>query len=93
MTPKVLEKSEKNCRMDLRLTRAQRTKYERAASLRGETLSQWSTSHLDECANRDIAEASTTWLSADSFEQFCSMLETEIPLETQELLARKPIWQ
>ncbi len=93
MTPAILEKAEKNCRMDLRLTRSQRAEYERAASLRGETLSQWSTSHLDECAKRDIAEASTTWLGAVAFDRFCDMLEEPMPTATRELLAREPVWQ
>lgn len=39
---------EKPCRMDLRLTSSQRASYEEAAALRGQTLTQWSTSKLDE---------------------------------------------
>lgn len=93
MTPAVMKKAEKSCRMDLRLTRAQRNEYERAAMLRGETLSQWSTSHLDECAKRDIAEASTTWLGAAAFDRFCDMLEAPMPEAAKDLLARDPIWQ
>lgn len=38
---------EKPCRMDLRLTSSQRANYEEAAALRGQTLTQWSTSKLD----------------------------------------------
>ena len=93
MTPAVLEKAEKSCRMDLRLTRIQRAEYERAAALRGETLSQWSTAHLDECAKRNIAEASTTWLGPAAFDEFCEMLEAPMPSATHELLSRESIWR
>lgn len=93
MAPAVMEKKDKSCRMDVRLTRSQRAEYERAAALRGETLSQWTTSHLDECAKRDIAEASTTWLDSAAFDQFCALLEAPVPSAAQDLLARKPIWE
>ncbi len=84
---------EKTSRMDLRLTKPQRQSYEKAASLKGQTLTQWASAHLDECAQRDIAEMSTTALSDEAFEYFCTLLEEPLPTETQELLDRKPIWQ
>lgn len=51
---------EKPCRMDLRLTGSQRASYEEAAALRGQTLTQWSTSKLDEAAAADIEAARLT---------------------------------
>ena len=46
---------EKACRMDIRLTQPQRKNYEKAAELRGQTLSQWTTMHLDEhCQGMDL---------------------------------------
>ena len=36
------------CRMDIRLAQPQRRNYEKAAELRWQTLSQWTTMHLDE---------------------------------------------
>ena len=52
--PVAAEKEEKNSRMDLRLTYSQRSAYEKAASLKGQTLTQWSVAHLDEAAQYDI---------------------------------------
>ncbi len=83
---------EKACRMDIRLTQPQRKSYERAAELRGQTLSQWTTSHLDECARRDIDEASSTRLSDEAFERFAALLEEPVPDAARELLAREPAW-
>lgn len=84
--------AEKKCRMDLRLTTPQRLSYEKAAALKGQTLSQWSTTKLDEAARRDIEEASTTMLAADAFDSFCAMLDGPMPKATRELLSREEIW-
>lgn len=85
--------TEKNSRMDVRLTALQRRNYERAASLTGQTLTQWATSNLDMCARRDIEEASSTVLSEEAFDEFCKMLDQPLPDEVQSLLARKDIWE
>lgn len=82
----------KDCRMDVRLTQSQRKNYEKAAELRGQTLSQWTTMHLDECARRDIDEAHTTRLSDEAFERFSALLDEPMPEATRELLARGSIW-
>lgn len=91
--PVVAEKKEKQYRMDIRLTQPQRLSYERAASLRGQTLTQWATLHLDESARRDIDEAMTTSLSPEAFDAFCAMLDAPMPEAAQNLLARKPVWE
>ncbi|WP_165045922.1 DUF1778 domain-containing protein [Adlercreutzia sp. ZJ138] len=83
---------EKRCRMDLRLTQPQRSSYETAAALKGQTLSQWSTSKLDEAARRDIEEANVTRLAAKAFDSFCKMLDEPMPKATRDLLARDEIW-
>lgn len=85
-------KTDKSSRMDIRLTAPQRSRYEKAASLKGQTLTQWASSHLDRCAERDIAEASTTVLSAEAFDSFCAILDEPLPEAAASLLARKPIW-
>lgn len=90
--PVVEERKEKLSRMDMRLSRAQRMQYEKAAELRGLTLTKWASGHLDECAARDIAEASTTCLAGEDFETCCEMLNEPMPDATKELLARKLIW-
>lgn len=84
---------EKQRRMDLRLTERQRLAYERAAALRGQTLTQWATAHLDESSARDIAEASTTYLSPDGFDAFCEMLDSPMPQAAIALLDRKAVWE
>lgn len=85
--------AEKQQRMDVRLTQRQRVNYERAAALRGQTLTQWATSHLDESARRDIYESSSTVLSPEAFDVFCKMLDEPLPKGAQELLSRKPAWE
>ncbi len=84
---------EKPCRIDIRLTRSQRANYETAAALKGQTLSQWSTSRLDEAARYDIETARATKLSEQDFGSFCEILDKPLPKATQELLSRKDMWQ
>lgn len=86
------QQGEKQCRIDIRLTRLQRMSYERAASLRGQTLTQWATAHLDESAQRDIDQAAITALSPEAFDVFCEMLESPMPKAAQDLLAREAVW-
>ena len=93
MSNATLEKAEKTSRMDIRLTAPQRVKYEKAAALKGQTLTQWASTHLDACANRDISEAANTTLSEMAFDRFCAILDEPMPAATRELLERKPIWQ
>lgn len=83
--------AEKSCRMDIRLTQPQRKSYEKAAELRGQTLSQWTTMHLDECARRDIDEAHITRLPDEAFERFSALLDEPMPEATREFLARESI--
>lgn len=83
----------KQQRLGIRLTRRQREEYEKAAALRGQTLTQWATSHLDESARRDIYESSSTVLSPEAFDVFCKMLDEPLPKGAQELLSRKPVWE
>lgn len=93
IVPALMEKKDKQCRMDVRLTQSQRAAYERAASLKGQTLTQWATAHLDESARRDIETATTTVLSGSSFDEFCAMLDAPMPKAVQDLLSRKAVWE
>ena len=93
MLPAIVEKAEKASCMDIRLTDLQRTKYEKAAALKGQTLTQWASFYLDACANRDIAEAAVTTLSGTTFDCFCAILDSPIPVATRELLEREPAWR
>lgn len=83
----------KTSRMDLRLNQDQRSNYEKAAALKGQTLTQWSISHLDEAARKDIEEAMITRLSAKDFDEFCELLEQPMPKAAIELLAREENWK
>lgn len=89
----VKDRVDKNCRMDLRLTQDQRESYERAASLKGQSLTQWATIHLDESSRKDIAEASTTYLTAEGFDAFCKILDEPMPQAALDLLDRKSVWE
>ena len=91
--PAAMGRQEKQYRMDIRLTQPQRMSYERAATLRGQTLIQWATSHLDESAKRDIDAATTTTLGPEAFEAFRAMLEAPMPEAARELLSRKVVWE
>ena len=82
----------KQHRMDLRLTQAQRLSYEKAAALKGQTLSQWSTSKLDEAVRADIEEANTIKLTVEAFDSFCKMLDEPMPKAARDLLAREDMW-
>ena len=93
MTTATLEKTGKTSRMDIRITMPQRSRYEKAAALKGQTLTQWVSAHLDACASKDIAEASATILEDEAFEHFCAILDSPMPQAVEDLLARKPIWQ
>ncbi len=93
MATATLEKAGKASRMDIRITMPQRAKYEKAAALKGQSLTQWASAHLDACANKDIAEASTTILEDEAFERFCAILDSPMPKAVENLLARKPVWQ
>lgn len=83
----------KSSRMDVRLTQEQRNQIEKAAALQGMTLTQWAVSHLLDCAQRDIDQATTTRLSAGEFDAFLALLDRPMPEATQHLLAEKPIWE
>lgn len=91
--PIAAEREEKNSRMDLRLTRTQRSAYEKAASLKGQTLTQWSVAHLDEAARYDIEQAKLTMLGDKDFELFCQALDEPMPKAAQDLLSREEIWK
>ncbi len=84
MATATLDKVGKASRMDIRITTPQRARYEKAAALKGQSLTQWASTHLDACASKDIAEASTTILEDAAFERFCAILDSPCrkPLRT-----------
>lgn len=78
--------------MDIRLTAEQRSLIERAVSLNGSTLTQWTAQHLLDAARREIEEASSLKLENESFDAFLRALDEPIPAETKELMRREPQW-
>ncbi len=48
----------------------QRSKQEMTAIPKGQTPTQWASTHLVACASKDIAKASTTALEGMTFERF-----------------------
>ena len=84
--------SQKTSRLDIRLTDEQRAMIERAASLTGSTLTQWTAQHLLEAARLDIEKETTLRLNAESFDAFVDTLDEPIPAAAKELMARDPQW-
>ena len=85
-------RTEKSYRMDIRLTQAQREEFERAAALKGMTLTQWSTWHLADAARADIEAETTASLSGKVFAEFARALDGGMPVEMEELLREGSMW-
>lgn len=82
----------KSSRMDLRLDEARKKMYEKAAEIKGQTLSQWSLASLDVAAEKAIEDSQALYLEEEDFKVFCALLEQPAPPEFQELLAMEPQW-
>lgn len=87
-----LTKQAKNSRFDMRMTADQRQEIERAAAIKGKSLTQWALDSLLSSARRDIEEETTTHLSQEQFEKLSAALSEPMPAATQALLQRTPIW-
>lgn len=84
---------QRTCRLDMRMTSAQRDEIERAASAKGMSLTQWSLDNLLAAARRDLMDETTTRLSIQAFDDFKKALDKGMPAEAAELLSRKPVWE
>ncbi len=82
----------KSSRMDMRMSERQRSLFERAAALKGQTLTQWSLTHLEAAAEQDIREASALYLEPDAFDAFRDALEAPMPDAMKRLLETEDIW-
>lgn len=87
-----LAKNVKDSRFDMRMTREQRNEVERAAAIKGKSLTQWALDNLLAAAQRDIEEDRTTHLSAKAFDTFAEALDRPMPDETIRLIQQKPVW-
>ncbi len=83
----------KESRLDMRLTSEQRREIERAASLRGKSLTQWALDYLLEAARYDIERETVTQLSSDAFEAFAAAVDQPMPRAAQALAAEKAVWE
>ena len=82
----------RSSRLNMRMTQEQRSTIDRAATLKGATITQWALDHLIDDAHRDIEEETTIRLSAKAFDEFKDALERPMPKAMQDLLAREPKW-
>lgn len=85
-------RSRRTCRIDLRMSEEERAQFERAAQLKGQTLTGWSLAHLLEDSRRDIEEATSIALEDDAFDEFLEALERPMPKALKALLAQEPQW-
>ena len=81
-----------NSRMELRLGDARKARYEEAATLEGQTLTQWTLANLDAAADRTFEEARATRLARADFDAFCQLLDQPMPHEARRLLEDDPQW-
>ena len=79
-------------RMELRLDNARKSRYEEAASLRGQTITQWTLDNLDAAADKAFKDARMTELAQEDFDAFCELLERPMPDAAKRLLESDPQW-
>lgn len=91
MATPVLERPTRS-RMELRLDEARKSRYEEAASLRGQTLTQWTLANLDAAADSVFEDARITMLERKDFEAFCELLDRPMPDAARRLLESDPQW-
>ena len=77
----------KNARLDLRMRPEEREEIEKAASLKGMSITQWA------LERDDIQEETVTRLSMKSFADFKAALGTGMPSEAKKLLNSKAVWE
>lgn len=82
----------RSSRLAVRMTPDQRSTIDRAATLKGATVTQWAMDHLMEDARRDIDDETTIRLSARAFDEFRDALESPTPRRLRELLDEDPRW-
>lgn len=83
----------KNARLDLRMRPDEREEIERAASLKGMSITQWALQKLTLAAQSDIQEETVTRLSMQAFDDFRAVLDEGMPAEAKELIASKAVWE
>lgn len=82
----------RSSRLAVRMTPEQRLTIDRAAALKGASITQWAMDHLMEDARRDIDDETTIRLSARAFDEFRDALDRPMPSQLRELLDKDPRW-
>lgn len=83
----------RDARLDLRMRSEEREEIERAASLKGMTITQWALQKLTASAREDIQEETVTRLSMQAFDDFKAALDQGMPSEAKELISSKAVWE
>lgn len=83
----------KTSRLDLRMTDEQKACIEEAASLCGQSVSQWSIGKLMNSATEDIAANRSMKLSDESFDLFVQALERPVDPVFASFLQGKTQWE
>ena len=81
-----------NSRMEIRLDEARKSRYEEAASISGQTLTQWTLAKLDDAADQTFERARVTRLERDDFDAFCKLLDRPMPATARSLLEADQQW-
>jgi len=79
-------------RMEIRLDEARKSRYEEAASLSGQTLTQWTLANLDDGAFRTFEQARVTRLEREDFDAFCKLLDPPMPAAARRVLEADQQW-
>ncbi|MDO4849529.1 MAG: DUF1778 domain-containing protein [Coriobacteriia bacterium] len=83
----------RDARLDLRMRSEEREEIERAASLKGMTITQWALQKLTASAREDIQEETVTRLSMQAFYDFKAALDQGMPAEAKDLINSKAVWE
>lgn len=82
----------RSSRLAVRMTPEQRSTIDKAATLKGATITQWALDHLISDARKDIEEETTIRLSSRAFDEFKDALEAPMPQALQDLLKKDAQW-
>jgi len=79
-------------RMEIHLDEDRKSRYEEAASLSGQSLTQWTLANLDVAAERTFEQARVTRLARDDFVAFCKLIDQPMPSAARNLLEADQQW-
>lgn len=89
----VARRPHKSNRIDIRVTDEQKMLFERAAAIKGKSVTQWSVDCLVAVAQPVIDDETMTYLRMREFDDFATLLDEPMPKVAQELLVQKRVWE